>query len=81
MVKISQREAIRLRKQVRELLRQLDGLRRGWARDYPGVHLAIWRKGEILDAAAVITVRTARRLGHATVLVDNGDELYIFGVK
>lgn len=66
--KISQREARRLRKRVQVLQEAENARRRTWAQDYPGgVEIARteWQTHEAIPTA----VRTARKLGHAVVVM------------
>lgn len=74
-MKISQREARRLRKRVAELEGVLKAQRASWTSTYPGgVHI------ETVDFSsaenpALIAVSTARRLDHAVVCVNDGKSL------
>ena len=76
---ISQREARRLKKRVEELEHQEYVRRRAWATEYPG--------GTLLDTIAVQNaewhiVNTARKLGHAVVVVpDKEDYLRVYGLR
>lgn len=73
-MKISQREARRLRKRVYELEAQEETRRRYWGMQYPGgSNIASITLGNSHEA--VVAVRTARRLAHAVVAVDRGDEI------
>lgn len=75
MPKISQREARRLQKRVAQLESELSNQRHVWACDWPGgVHIA---SQDSVNGTAGI-VRTARKLGHAVVVVarDNGELLF-----
>ena len=77
-MKISQREARRLRKRVSELERIDAGRKARWSSDYPG--------GTNIDTLHVsetewFIVRTAKALGHAVVVVPgNKPELRVYGI-
>lgn len=68
-VAISQREARRLRKRVTALETVLKNQRRMWAQEYIGAEIAsaAWEP----MAALPVAVRTARKLGHAVVVIGN----------
>lgn len=69
---ISQREARRLRKRVTELERRELDRRRVWGQEwFGGVNIATI-KYEDADHKIPVSIRTARRLGHAVVVV--GDD-------
>lgn len=76
---ISQREARRLKKRVAELEAQENTRRSSWAREYPG--------GVCIDTITATTetwhiVNTARKLGHAVVVVPIPDfKLHVYGLK
>jgi hypothetical protein len=77
IVKISQREACRLRKRVRELEAIQEGQRRQWRTEWPS--------GTVLEritpeAKTVAIVDTARRLGHPVVVVPDGNQIVFFGI-
>jgi hypothetical protein len=81
-VKISQREARRLRAQVKVREENDRKLRNGWLQEWPdGVHLLTVAKDEMIGEEDVAIVRTARRLGHPVMVCDSGKELHFFGVK
>lgn len=70
-MKISQREARRLRQQVRQLLDERSMQRRSWGRKYPGgVHI-----GTITVERGYLAgrIEAARMLGHAVVVTENDD--------
>lgn len=74
-LKISQREARRLRGRVQELETVLEQQRRVWARDWPGgIH--VWTEKD-QNAETMATFRTARKLGHAVVAVADHDTAVI----
>lgn len=77
-MKISQREARRLRKRVAEL-EEADRVRRSaWHSDWPGgVHLT----GFVAHSDIVAQVKTARKLGHAVVVTNTGDNLQLYACK
>lgn len=68
-MKISQREARRLKKRVEELESAESRRRNAWASDWPG-GVNVWTTGEWEDAARVFNV--CRKLGHAVVAVPDG---------
>ncbi len=74
-MKISQREARGLRQCVREL-EAAENLRRGnWSQEWPGgVHI----RSASLDAISVAMLKTARRLGHAVVVIEAGADTVNF---
>jgi hypothetical protein len=79
-MKISQREARRLRKLVNELESTELGRRRSWSQDWgPG-----WVQIEstTLTAVEFAAVKTARKLGHAVIVVPkDGTDVSFFAVK
>lgn len=79
-MKISQREARRMKKRLAELEQMEERRRNAWRTDYPGgVNLV---NISLADRPWVIaTVKTARKLGHAVVVTSNGDaELQFYGL-
>ncbi len=71
-MKISQREARRLKKRVDELETVLNEQRRSWVSDWPGgVHIASvsWAAPD----ATCARIKVARQLGHAVVATDADD--------
>lgn len=77
---ISQREAHRLRKRVEELEQHERQRNRRWCDEYPGgVHIG----SEQLTVENYSAVDTARRLGHAVVIVPTGKDryAYLYGIK
>ncbi len=75
-MKISQREARKLRKRVAELERQEDVRRSHWVNDYPeGIHIAGLALG--VTHETFVAIKTARRLRHAVVAIErNGDVMF-----
>ena len=76
-MKISQREARRLKKQVEELLRDERSRLGKWAMDWPGgVNVAStqWGPNDVVPVA----IRTARLLGHAVVAMADSNGLVRF---
>jgi hypothetical protein len=76
-MRISQREARRLRKRVSELELAEDKRRRSWASEWPGgveVASCKWNRDDVVPVA----IRTARRLGHGVVALENNDGLVRF---
>lgn len=70
-MKISQREARRLKKRVAELEALREKERSSWVREYPGgVHLGSWTPAEWLFAS----IKTARRLGFPVVVATHDTE-------
>ena len=86
--KISQREARRLARRVRELETLALARNETWRSDWPGGKQVAsrWQAGgkqvayTSASAELVAVVRTARRLGHAVVVVDDGGALRYYGV-
>jgi hypothetical protein len=77
--RISQREARRLRQRVEELEIAEVRRRRGWSADYPGgVHIASVEYSA--DHRLLVAIGTARRLGHAVVVVERSGELLFYGI-
>jgi hypothetical protein len=76
-MKISQREARRLRKRVQELERQEEVRRRTWSREYPG---GTNFHSFDLDDVSTATVATAQALGHAIVCTISGRRLMFFAL-
>ena len=76
--KISQAEALRLRKRVAQLERRQEMLVRRYCSDYPGVHVRTFEPNDASFAA----LDTASRLGFALVgKLDMRNELRIYAVK
>ena len=67
-MKISQREAQRMRKELRSLHELEAERQRLWSSEYPGINIA--RGGA--DAALIARIETARRLGHYVVVTTEG---------
>ena len=77
-LKISQREARRLRKRVRQLEHEQFERTKRWTKEYPGgVYLKAWTPSEV-DAEAC---RVASALGHALVLRYDTGKLYLYAVE
>jgi hypothetical protein len=77
---ISQREAKRLQDQVRDLTHAIEKMRADWARDYPGgVHISTI-EFDSKDRPNLVAVRTARRLKHAVVVIDDGSVLRFYAL-
>ena len=81
MAKISQREARRLQKRVSELMQQEADRRRAWAQEwFGGVNIATIKYDDPYHSVPV-SVRTARKLGHAVVVVgDDGGNLRLMAL-
>jgi hypothetical protein len=77
--KISQREAHRLRKQVRELQSRIDALHRAGSTRYPGVHLTSYAIPGIDPVSGI--VETAHRLGFVVVAIPDGGSLSFHAIK
>lgn len=76
-MKISQREARRLRKRVTELETHLDHQRRSWSQEYVGgveITRTQWKAEDVVPTA----IRTARKLDHAVVCVGDDGGLIRF---
>lgn len=69
--KISQREARRLRAQVRELLLERETRGNAWMRTFPG-GVEVCRISNTPSVASL--VRLARKLGHYVVCTVDGDD-------
>jgi hypothetical protein len=69
---ISQREARRLKRQVRVFEDAERRRRRVWGTEYPGGAQVASAKWEALQSIPV-AIRTARKLGHAVVALANDD--------
>lgn len=76
-MKISQREARRLKKRVEQLENELNGQRNAWARDYPG-GTNIGRVDGVFLMAGKVGV--ARQLAHAVVAVNDGENLLLYAL-
>jgi hypothetical protein len=81
IVKISQREARRLKRRVKELEESRRAVMRSWASDFPsGVHICSMTAGR--DGLVHTAIRTAQRLGHAVIVTTDGDgKLYFYANK
>lgn len=78
--RISQREAHRLRKRVIALEARDHGRLKRWASAWPGgTMITSWDCAE--GNAALVTVRTARMLGHAVVVVAEERTLRFYAVS
>ena len=78
-MKISQREARRLRKRVEELEQLEDSRLKAWKSEYPG---GVFLTGISVQPAVHAMAKTARKLGHAVVVTTNGDtELHFYALK
>lgn len=74
-MRISQREARRLRQRVGELEREREGQRSAWCGEYPGgTHIA----SVVAGGSQADVIRTARKLRHAVVCTvrDSGEILF-----
>lgn len=73
MPKISQREARRLRKRVKELEQAIENQRSVWSQDWPG-GTDIGRIGDQIgiDPRLLGAIETARKLSHAAVCTTTG---------
>jgi hypothetical protein len=79
--RISQAEARRMRREL-DALKQRDRDRnKAWVIDYPGgAHLVTISYASEADQVPT-TIRTARKLGHAVVAVDDGARIRFYGMK
>lgn len=75
--RISQREAVKLEKRVRELESAIEAQRRTWSQEYFGATQVASANWEPLDSRPV-AIRTARKLGHAVVVIAQDDGLVRF---
>lgn len=72
MKKVSQRAARASQKRVRELERVIQQQRLAYSQEWVGgVHIGTVALGK--DDARAVVVKTARRLGHAVVVIQNND--------
>lgn len=71
MKKISQRDARRFKKQVAELEALENKRRRAWNSEYPG---GVFLTGIVVHSSVHAMVKTARKLGHAVVMTNNGED-------
>lgn len=79
-MKISQREARRLRKRVAELERVIDNQRNAWAADYiNGTHLVTVERG-IIGFEAFGMLAAARKLKHAVVINAHSDGVKFYAL-
>lgn len=74
-MKISQREARRLKKRVAELEKMDEGRRKSWQSDYPG---GVFLTGITVQPSVHAMAHTARKLGHAVVVTTNGENVVQF---
>ena len=78
MKKISQREARRLQKRVRELQiiqgKQFDS----WSREFPGIHLGSVTMTTEGSRGEVRKIETARKLGFVVVVATDGDQVRFY---
>lgn len=77
-MRISQREARRLRKRVEELELADSKRRNAWISDWPG---GVYLTGVAIHSDVLAQVKTARKLGHAVVVVNAGDALQFYACK
>lgn len=77
--KISQREARRLQKRVRELLEREAGRARIWNKDYPGgVHICTEPRTTEQGQACLLT---SAKLGYYVIAKLDGDQILFYAVK
>lgn len=74
-MKISQREARRLRKRVEELETLEERRRQAWKSEYPG---GVFLEGIVVQPWTYAAMKTARKLGHAVVITTNGENTIQF---
>lgn len=78
-MKISQREARRLRKRVDELLREKEALVSRYAVEYPGLCIA---RVTLVDENHVPTaIKTARNLGHPVCCAVDGQTIKFYALR
>lgn len=76
--KISQREARRLKRRVREFENMERHRRNVWCADYPGGHHVLSR----IDTSDAKIIELCRKLGHAVVVTTNGsNEIRYYALK
>lgn len=81
-MKISQNEARRMRKRLKDLETRDRQLANGWLKEWPdGVHLLTMDKTDVVGEEDVAVIRTARRLGHPVVVAEQAGSLHFYGVK
>lgn len=78
-MKISQREARKLKRRVRELENVLDEMRKNWREDWPAGRL--FHRAIGADKITLTAIKTARLLRHAVVVMPSGDDLVYFGMQ
>lgn len=74
---ISQTEARRLRKQVRELQSKIDQITNSYSRDYHGFCIASFVASDVLSARMDV----AKCLGHTLIARQRGNEIYIYAAE
>ena len=77
-MKISQAEARRLKRRVRELEGEQRQQRSTWASDWPG-GVNFLNMNDVSDIA-LASVKTARMLGHAVVVTEYDNKLRFFAL-
>lgn len=79
-MKISQREARKLRARVKVLEKHFHDQVHGWRAEWPqGACLGRFSMAHDLTIPAIVT--TARRLGNPVIVQADGKDLVMFGVK
>lgn len=76
--KISQREAYRTVKQLRELQKKWDGLARRYTGETPGIHLGSLPNQ---SSGTQFMVNTARTTGCGVAVKMEGDRLHFYAVR
>ena len=77
---ITQAEARRLQQRVAQLEDDEERRRAAWVQDYPdGVNIATLSSASSDDRVPT-SIRTARKLGHAVVVCDDGNRLLFYAL-
>ena len=83
MKTISQREAARLRKRVKELEKILSDQRSNWKKEYCDgwVNIETLAVGNVVREIEVEKLRLARNLGHNLIVVVSGELILFYAEK
>jgi|GEM_PF-5426111 len=74
---ITQTEAKRLRKQVRELQLKVEQITNAYSRDYPGTYITTFIGSDVLNARLDVV----KRLGHTIVARQSGNEVHLYAAE
>ena len=75
--RITQAEARRLRRRVRELESKVDRITTSYGLDYPGTWIASMLASDVLSAR----IDTARRIGHTIIARKSGSEIHFYAAE